>query len=115
MLWPENTIDITTFEDSLYHQDIAAEAARIGVPIAVGVTEDTPDGEHFINAQVVVAPNGEIVDQYEKVRRVPFGEYVPLRGRSKRWVRPSTRSAATRSPAPVRPSSNYPTGRSSPW
>ncbi len=80
VLWPENTIDITTFEDSLYHQDIAAEAARIGAPIAVGVTEDTPDGEHFINAQVVVAPNGEIVDQYEKVRRVPFGEYVPLRG-----------------------------------
>ena len=80
VLWPENTIDITTFEDSLYHEDIAAEAARIGAPIAVGVTEDTADGERFVNAQIVVAPNGDIVDRYEKVRRVPFGEYVPLRG-----------------------------------
>ena len=80
VLWPENTIDIATFEDSLYQQDIAAEAARIGAPIAVGVTEDADNGERFVNAQVVVAPNGEIVDQYEKVRRVPFGEYVPLRG-----------------------------------
>ena len=32
------------------------------------------------NAQVVVTPDGEITSRYDKVRRVPFGEYVPLRG-----------------------------------
>ena len=82
VLWPENTIDITTFEDSLYHQDIAAEAARIGAPIAVGVTEDTADGEHFINAQVVVAPNG---DDRRPVREGP--------SRAVRRVRPAARPA----------------------
>ncbi len=80
VLWPENTIDITTFEGSAIHEQLAAEAARLDAPIAVGVTEDSPDGSQFVNAQVVVAPSGEIVDRYEKVRRVPFGEYVPLRG-----------------------------------
>ena len=80
VLWPENTVDVLTFEGSGAHEAIAAQAARLGVPIAVGITEDTEDRERFANAVVVVTPTGEIVDRYDKVRRVPFGEYVPLRG-----------------------------------
>jgi apolipoprotein N-acyltransferase len=74
VLWPENTIDVAVFAGSEIHDLIAVEAGRLGVPIAVGVTEDPR-----INSQIVVGPDGEIVDQYVKVRRVPFGEYVPLR------------------------------------
>ncbi len=80
VLWPENTVDVLTFEGSGAHEAIATQAARLGVPIAVGITEDTEDRERFANAVVVVTPTGEIVDRYDKVRRVPFGEYVPLRG-----------------------------------
>jgi len=75
VLWPENTIDVTTFEGSEIQDAIAAEATRLDAPFAVGVTEDPR-----VNSQIVVSPDGEIVDQYVKVRRVPFGEYVPLRG-----------------------------------
>ncbi|MFM7045732.1 MAG: apolipoprotein N-acyltransferase [Ilumatobacteraceae bacterium] len=82
VLWPENVIDVDglPFEQSAAHDAIAAEAARLGVPFAVGVTEDSADGSAFLNAQVVVSPAGESVSRYEKVRRVPFGEYMPLRG-----------------------------------
>ncbi len=75
VLWPENTIDVSVFDGSDAYVAIAAEARRLGAPFAVGVTEDPR-----VNSQIVVAPNGDIVDQYVKVRRVPFGEYVPLRG-----------------------------------
>ncbi len=75
MLWPENTIDVSVFDGSEVYVAIAAEAERLDAPFAVGVTEDPR-----VNSQIVVAPDGEIVDQYVKVRRVPFGEYVPLRG-----------------------------------
>jgi len=75
VLWPENTIDVSVFDGSDVYLAIAAEAARLDAPFAVGVTEDPR-----VNSQIVVAPDGEIVDQYVKVRRVPFGEYVPLRG-----------------------------------
>jgi apolipoprotein N-acyltransferase len=83
VLWPENTVDVRRFadpddqlfDDSDEYVAIAAEAARLDAPFAVGVSEDPR-----VNSQIVVAADGEIVDQYVKVRRVPFGEYVPLRG-----------------------------------
>ncbi|MGA9275974.1 apolipoprotein N-acyltransferase [Ilumatobacter sp.] len=81
VVWPENTIDVVTFESSDIAQSIVDEAARLDVPISVGLTEDVViDGRRrFTNAQVVVTPDGEITSRYDKVRRVPFGEYVPLR------------------------------------
>ncbi|HWM21487.1 MAG TPA: apolipoprotein N-acyltransferase [Ilumatobacteraceae bacterium] len=87
VLWPENVIDINDepFEGSAVNEAVAAEAARLGVPFAVGVTEDadqTGRGEpgRITNAQVVVTPDGRVTSRYDKVRRVPFGEYVPMRG-----------------------------------
>jgi apolipoprotein N-acyltransferase len=81
VLWPENVVDVAEFAGSSEFEAIAAEAQRLGVPIAVGVTEDVPgEPERFTNAQVIVTPDGEISSRFDKVRRVPFGEYVPLRG-----------------------------------
>lgn len=81
VLWPENVIDTTDFASSEQLAAVAAEAARLGVPFAVGVTEDVPGQPGRVtNAQVVVTPDGEVTSRYDKVRRVPFGEYVPMRG-----------------------------------
>lgn len=81
VLWPENVVTVTTFESSDEFAAIAEQAARLGVPIAVGITEDVPGSpDRFTNAQVVVTPDGQVTSRYDKVRRVPFGEYVPLRG-----------------------------------
>lgn len=82
VVWPENVIDVNgiPFSESPELELVAAEAERIGAPMAVGITEDTEDGEGFLNAQVIITPEGEIVSRYDKVRRVPFGEYMPLRG-----------------------------------
>jgi apolipoprotein N-acyltransferase len=79
VVWPENVVDVDTFATSAEKDQIAAEAARLDAPILVGVTEDVPGENAFLNAQVVVLPSGDVSSRYDKVRRVPFGEYMPLR------------------------------------
>jgi apolipoprotein N-acyltransferase len=87
VVWPENGIDVNDqpFAGSQQQLAIAAEAARLGVPFSVGVTVDSefsayPTADSFVNAQVVITPDGEVTSSYEKVQIVPFGEYVPMRG-----------------------------------
>lgn len=78
LVWPENVIDVASFATSQELAEVSEQAARLGAPALVGITEDA--GTSFVNAQVVVLPSGEVTSRYEKVRRVPFGEYMPLRG-----------------------------------
>jgi len=81
VIWPENVISITNqglFFDSPEYAEIAQEAKRLNVPFVVGITEDSGPRQ-FTNAQVVVNVDGTNAGRYDKVRRVPFGEYMPMR------------------------------------
>jgi len=78
VVWPENAIDVDAIDDSDAGQLLAAIAQETGATVVAGVTQDAGiDG--FENTAVVWTPDGEITDRYTKVRRVPFGEYVPMR------------------------------------
>ena len=79
VVWPENIVDAKLFTASKEFGEIVNEAKRLDVPILVGVTEDAGP-RAFTNEQVVVLPDGTVPDLYEKRKRVPFGEYVPMRG-----------------------------------
>ena len=79
VIWPENVIDVADFYDSVERVEIAEQAARLNAPFVVGITEDM-NARYFTNAQIVVNEDGTLGDRYDKVRRVPFGEFVPLRG-----------------------------------
>ncbi|MEY4165742.1 MAG: apolipoprotein N-acyltransferase [Actinomycetota bacterium] len=78
VIWPENVINVDDFETSPEFDELVAEAKRLAVPFVVGVTEDV-DADGFTNAQLVITADGTIEDRYDKVRRVPFGEYMPFR------------------------------------
>jgi apolipoprotein N-acyltransferase len=78
VVWPEDVVDVDALADDREGDELAIEARRLGATLVAGVVEDAGP-RRFLNASVAFGPDGEIVDRYDKVHRVPFGEYVPLR------------------------------------
>ena len=79
MVWPENVVSVTTFTGSSAEAQLSALAKRLVTTIVVGVVEDRGDPLRFYNAAIVIGPDGRQIARYDKVRRVPFGEYMPMR------------------------------------
>ena len=80
VLWPEDVVALQTVLDgSPEEAALSALARRLHTTLVVGVTE-TVSPTAFRNEAVAWGPDGALVARYEKVHRVPFGEYVPWRG-----------------------------------
>ena len=77
---PENIANVNGFYEGSYEQErISSIATTLHTTVVAGAVEDRGDPRHFWNFAVAVEPDGRQVDRYDKVRRVPFGEYVPMR------------------------------------
>lgn len=79
VLWPEDVIALSgPLSSSPVKSQMSALARRLHTTIVAGVTELVGESR-FRNMVVAWGPSGQIVGSYEKVHRVPFGEYVPWR------------------------------------
>ncbi len=85
VVWPENVVNVEgPVSEHREGDELSALARRLDTTLVVGAVEG--DGDGFHNSALVYDPDGELVARFEKVRRVPFGEYVPLRGLLERFA-----------------------------
>ncbi len=85
VVWPENVINVEgPVASQREGEELSALARELDAPLVVGAVEGEEDG--FRNAALVIDADGEFTDRFEKVRRVPFGEYVPFRSTLSRFA-----------------------------
>lgn len=78
LVWPEDVVDVARLRGGVAETELQAVARDADATFVAGVIEDAgPDA--FRNWAVAYAPDGAEVGRYEKVERVPFGEWVPSR------------------------------------
>ncbi len=80
VVWPEDVVSLDyPIDGTPIERQLGALATRLHATLLVGVTE-TVSSQSFRNEVVAFSPDGKLVARFEKVHRVPFGEYIPYRG-----------------------------------
>jgi apolipoprotein N-acyltransferase len=79
VVWPESTVPLSYATTDFYRQAIESLSATHGVDVILGsIAEDPEKADRLWNAAFLVS-GGRTIGHYDKIRLVPFGEYVPLR------------------------------------
>jgi len=77
VIWPESPMNFSYSRDS-HLQEVLANFARTNhTSVLINSLQAARDGGEY-NSAVMVNEEGRIVSQYDKIRLMPFGEYVPL-------------------------------------
>lgn len=77
LVWPENASDVDPLRSDAARSKINAIAAEYDAPFTFGTI--TVSGDQVYNSTLLWSPDGELLDQYDKKRPVPFAEFVPDR------------------------------------
>ena len=76
VIWPESPAPIYFYRDPAFHRDAMALAQQDHAYFLFGTVAETRQGAP-LNSAVLLRPDGRLIDRYDKINLVPFGEYVP--------------------------------------
>ncbi|MGH9942470.1 MAG: apolipoprotein N-acyltransferase [Pyrinomonadaceae bacterium] len=81
VVWPESPMNFTYARDTSFRETVGEFARAHDAAVLFNALEPAPAGGAY-NSAVLVDASGRLVAQYDKIRLLPFGEYVPL----PRWL-----------------------------
>ncbi len=81
VIWPESPMNFSYSRDPQLQNTIANFAQTNHTSVLLNSLEPAPNGGSY-NSAILVNEQGQKVAQYDKIRLMPFGEYVPL----PRWL-----------------------------
>lgn len=87
VIWPESSVPFL-LQDAPIAREVISAALPPGATLVAGAVRRGADAgteNKFFNAILVMDPEGNLTDAYDKLHLVPFGEYVPFEG-VLRWL-----------------------------
>ena len=86
ILWPENSIDVDPFINIDAGNLVKELVKKYNKPLVSGAVLQKDDG--LSNSVIQWDPvNADVIDSYEKLQLVPFGEYLPFRDVLSRYIK----------------------------
>ncbi|MFE6777915.1 apolipoprotein N-acyltransferase [Streptomyces sp. NPDC057702] len=79
VVWGESSVGGDLVERPDLRQRLATLSRQVGAELLVNVDAKRPGQPGVYKSSVLVGPRGPIGERYDKMRLVPFGEYVPAR------------------------------------
>jgi apolipoprotein N-acyltransferase len=79
VVWGESSVGFDLATHPEQSARLAALSRQVGADLLVNVDALHPDGKGIYKTSVLVGPQGPTGERYDKMRLVPFGEYVPFR------------------------------------
>ncbi|MFJ8584070.1 apolipoprotein N-acyltransferase [Streptomyces sp. NPDC093595] len=79
VVWGESSVGADLAARPDLARRLAAVSREVGAEVLVNVDARRSDRPGIYKSSVLIGPEGPTGDRYDKMRLVPFGEYVPLR------------------------------------
>ena len=94
IIWPESAVPVAFRADHPISERFRAGVARqlyvSSIPMLIGAIDFRTEGGTRVvgitNSALHFAADGTLVHKYDKIHRVPFGEYIPFRKWLPQWV-----------------------------
>lgn len=79
IVWPETSVPGFLGYEKDVSERMKTLAVSTGTHLLVGAPSAEGDWDRIYNSAVLLSGEGRVVDRYDKIHLVPFGEYVPFK------------------------------------
>lgn len=78
VVWPESSLTFDLIRNEFYRKRFLQQVTGLNAYLQVGSLSIMDDDYARYNSSFLITPEARIQSRYNKVRLVPFGEYIPL-------------------------------------
>jgi apolipoprotein N-acyltransferase len=78
IVWPETSLPGYLEDYNLYKQ-VSDFVKDVNIPLLIGAPRLDSYNENYYNSAILFSNEGKVLNLYDKIHLVPFGEYVPFK------------------------------------
>ena len=77
IIWPEASLPVVPEDEPVYYERLRRYVKSTGYPLLLGAV--TNRGDSYYNSALLLSKEARLLQRYDKLHLVPFGEFIPFR------------------------------------